>query len=142
MPRRPKKKGKTALGDNLYEIKKSYWLIFTYKGKTYRERIGRVDEIPLTSAKHIANKLKAQIIENQYIERVEAPKFSDMAKRYLEWYKTERVDVSKRTLLETERRINMLIEAFKGLTLDEFSELLIEEYKQSRLKLLCPKMGL
>ncbi len=134
MPRRPKKKGKTALGDNLYEIKKSYWLIFTYKGKTYRERIGRVDEIPLTSAKHIANKLKAQIIENQYIERVEAPKFSDIAKRYLEWYKTERVDVSKRTLLETERRINMLIEAFKGLTLDEFSELLIEEYKQSRLK--------
>ncbi len=98
MPRKPKKKGKTALGDNLYEIKKSYWLIFTYKGKTYRERIGRVDEIPLTTAKYIANKLKAQIIENQYIERVEAPKFSDMAKRYLEWYKTERGDVSKRML--------------------------------------------
>ncbi len=67
MPRKPKRKGKTALGDNIYEIKKSYWLIFTYKGKTYRERIGRVEDIPLTSAKYIAGELKARIIKEEYI---------------------------------------------------------------------------
>ncbi len=71
MPRKPKKRGKTALGDNLYLIKGSYWFIFTYKGKTYRERIGREKELPLTSAKYIAGKLRTQIIENQYLEKEE-----------------------------------------------------------------------
>ena len=134
MPRKPKKRGKTALGDNLYLIKGSYWFIFTYKGKTYRKRIGREAEIPLTSAKHIASKLRTQIIENQYLEKETAPLFSEVAERYIEWYKTERVNTSPRVIRDTERRIRRLIEVFGDKTLDYFSEFLIESYKQDRLK--------
>ena len=73
MPRRPKQRGKTALGDNIYIIKGSYWFIFTYQGETYRKRLGKANEVPLTSAKHIASKLRAQIVENRYLEREEVP---------------------------------------------------------------------
>ena len=134
MPRKPKKRGKTALGDNVYILHGSYWFRFTYRGKAYTKRLGRVGELPLTTAKHIANKLKTQIIENRYLEREEIPLFSEVAEKYLEWYKTERVEVSQRTVRETERRVRKLIEVFGNKTLDYFSEFLIESYKQDRLK--------
>ncbi len=134
MPRKPKKRGKTALGDNLYIIHGSYWFRFTYRGKTYTKRLGRVNELPLTSAKHIAGKLRTQIIENQYLEKEEVPLFSEVAEKYLEWYKTERVNASRRTIRETERRVKKLLETFGDKSLDYFSEFLIESYKQERLK--------
>ncbi len=134
MPRKPKKRGKTALGDNLYIIHGSYWFRFTYRGKTYTKRLGRVNELPLTSAKHIAGKLRTQIIENQYLEKEEVSLFSDVADKYLEWYKTERVNASQRTIRETERRVKKLLEVFGDKSLDYVSEFLIESYKQERLK--------
>ncbi len=134
MPRKPKKRGKTALGDNLYIIHGSYWFRFTYRGKTYTRRIGREKELPLTSAKYIAGKLRTQIIENQYLEKEEVPLFSDVADKYLEWYKTDRVNASRRTIRETERRVKKLLEVFGDKSLDYFSEFLIESYKQERLK--------
>ncbi len=134
MPRKPRTKGRTAVGDNLYVIKGSYWFVFTYKGKTYRERIGRVEDIPLTSARYIASKLRSKIVEGTYLETEHAPSFEKVAIKYLEWYKTDRVNASRRTIKETERRINKLLEVFGDKALDYFSEFLIESYKQDRLK--------
>lgn len=134
MPRNPKAKGKSSLGNNLYLINGSIWFRFTYRGKRYDKRIGRADEIPLTSARYIANKLKSQIIEGNYLEIEHAPTFREVAHKYLEWYKTDRVNASRRTVKETERRIKKLLEVFGDKTLDYFSEFLIESYKQDRLK--------
>ena len=135
MPRKPKRKGKTALGDNLYLIKGSYWFIFTYKGKTYRERIGRVGELPLTSAKHIASELKSRIIRGEYIPlKEENLTFKEIARKYLEWYRSSRPHLRKRTLREMERKIALLNSYFGRMEVVRISEWTIENYKSKRIK--------
>ena len=135
MPKRPRRKGKTALGDNLYVIKKSYWFVFTYKGKTHRESIGRVDEIPLTYARHVAGELKSRIIRGEYIPlREENLTFKEIADKYLEWYKSSRPELRKRTLKEMERKIELLNSYFGNIEAVNVSEWTIENYKNRRLK--------
>ena len=135
MPRKPKKRGKTALGDNLYLIKGSYWFIFTYKGKTYRERIGREKELPLTSAKHIAGELRSRIIKGEYIPlKEESLTFREISSKYLEWYKSSRPDLRKRTLKEMERKITLLNSHFGNMEVVSISEWTIENYKSRRIK--------
>ncbi len=133
MPRKPKAKGKTAVGDNLYVIKGSYWLVFTYKGRTYREKIGRVDELPLTSARHVAHELKARIIKHEYIpKREENLIFKELADEYRRWYlsnhETTR-EKSKETLLN---RLDKLVEYFGSREVHSITEFTVEHYKTKR----------
>ncbi|MCS7307002.1 MAG: hypothetical protein NZ526_00450 [Aquificaceae bacterium] len=64
-----KKKGKVSYGDNFYELKGSYWLIFTQHIKTQRERIDKVKGIPLTIVRNIAVKRKTEIIEGTFLPK-------------------------------------------------------------------------
>ncbi|MEM0326874.1 MAG: hypothetical protein QW733_07600 [Desulfurococcaceae archaeon] len=82
-----REKGKVSYGDNLYEIHGSYWLKFTYKGKTYYERIGKVDEILLTMARNIAIKTKQETIQGTYLPvKEKGLTFRELAQEYLKWY--------------------------------------------------------
>ncbi|MEZ0360922.1 MAG: hypothetical protein ABWK04_03355 [Hydrogenobacter sp.] len=119
-----KKKGKVAYGDNLYEIHGSYWLIFTHHDKTYTERIGRVKDLPLTMARNIAVKRKAEIIEGTYLPKKEENlTFEELAKEYLSWYKSTRPQVRKRTLYDLEKRIDRLVGYFGGMQVHQISTL-------------------
>ncbi len=130
-----KKKGKVAYGDNLYEIHGSYWLIFTHHGKTYRERIGRVKDMPLTMARNIAVKRKAEIIEGTYLPKKEENlTFEELAKEYLSWYKSTRPQARKRTLYDVEKRIDRLVGYFGGMPVHQISTFTVEQYKQDRLR--------
>ena len=132
MPKKPQK-GKVAFGDNLYQIKGSYWLIFTYRRKTFRQRIGRVSEVPLTTARRIALRLKAEIIEGKDPSRPDPPIFREAAQKYLEWYISSRPHVSKKTIEETKRRVKILVQRFGEKRLDQFADFTVESYKIERI---------
>ncbi len=137
MPKK-KKKGKVSYGDNIYSIRGTLWLIFMHKGKIYRHRIGRESEIPLSAARRIAAKLKAEIIENRYIETVEAPAFSAVADEYYKNYSV-RANVSEKSKKEIRRKVKMLIKFFKNKTIDKLTELDIQDYKRKRLETVKPQ---
>ncbi len=129
-----RKKGKVSYGDNLYEIHGSYWLKFTYKGKTYHERIGRVDEMPLTMARNIAIKIKQEIIQGTYLPVEEKGlNFKELAQEYLRWYHSTRPHAKAMTSYEIERKTHKLVDYFGTMELSKISTFTIEQYKQHRL---------
>ncbi|MEM4732305.1 MAG: tyrosine-type recombinase/integrase [Desulfurococcaceae archaeon] len=130
-----RKKGKVSYGDNLYEIHGSYWLKFTYKGKTYYERIGRVDEMPLTMARNIAIKIKQEIIQGTYLPvKEKGLTFKELAQEYLKWYETHHHNTKESTKRKHKHVVQKLVEVFGSLPANNITTLRIESYKQERLK--------
>lgn len=130
-----KKKGKVSYGDNLYELKGSYWLIFMHHGKVYRERIGKVKDIPLTMARNIAVKKKAEIIEGTFLPKKEENiTFKALAQEYLKWYEAHHHNTRESTKAKQKHLINKLIKAFGDVHAVDITAFRIEHYKQDRFK--------
>jgi len=132
--------GRESKNNNVYIINKSYWLIFTYHEKTYRHRIGHIDDISKREAYHIATELKARIIKGEYIPiKDERISFKEVATKYLEYYKHSRFNIQKNTIKYVESKIKILIDFFKDTPLSKITEQMIERFKIERRKNVKPQ---
>jgi len=110
---------------------KVWYFEFMYQGRRYYVKIGAVSK---TTAKEIANEVRARIIRGEWIpERKKSVKFSCAADVYINWYRNESA-ARESTRREHERRVRLLVEFFGTYELDQIDRFLIEKYKRKRLE--------
>jgi len=101
-----------------------------YKYKRYSVRIGNVQK---TTARHIANEIRAQIIRGEYIpEKEQRVTFREATERYLTWHKNKAP--SEKARKEVALKVRILNDYFGDYLLRNITYFTIEHYKKKRLE--------
>lgn len=109
-----------------------YWISYTdITGKVVRKSSSTTN---LKEAQAILTKHRNMILEGQQpvVKKVRNYTFVELAEQYLKWSETQKAFVTKA------RKINQLVDEFKGYPLRSFNTMLVEEFQSKRLKFNKP----
>ncbi len=115
----------------IFKKNNSWYIDYYYKGKRKREKIGPNKKL----AEAVLAKRKLEIAENRYLNVKNSPSilFEELSDLYLDYAKS-----NKRSWIRDRLSLKTLAAEFDGLKVDQLDSLLIEKYKQKRLKDVSP----
>jgi integrase len=109
---------------SLFKRKNKYWIAYYSDGQLVRESVS----FDRQTAEKVLKTRQADVIRRRFrLPRTEKMGFEEMAKRYLEWSKT-----NKKSWLRDVGAIKNIVPYFGNRRLTEISPLLVEKYKEKR----------